>query len=56
MHIEVNNKGVFIDGHKVERVCRVDVINLNPIEDMEVVIHIPASEIEVDYQKLAVRV
>lgn len=55
MKISINNNGVFLDGQKVTEVTRVDVINLNPITDMEVVLHIAASEIEVDYQKLSVR-
>lgn len=55
MKITVNEKGVFVDGVKVDKVTRVDVINLNPTDDMEVVLHIAASEIEVDYKTLAVR-
>lgn len=55
MKVTVTNKGVFIDGQKIDRVTQVDIKNLNLVEDMEVVLHIAASEIEVDYQTLSVR-
>lgn len=55
MKIEVNSKGVFADGNKIDNVTRVDVINLSPVADTEVVIHIAANEIEVDHKNMKVR-
>ena len=55
MKVAITRKGVFVDGTKIDNVTRVDVMNLNPIEDTEVVLHIAASEIEVDHGKLGIR-
>ena len=55
MKISIIPGGVFVDGVKINNVTRVDVMNLNPIEDMEVVLHIAASEIEVDHKRLGIK-
>ena len=55
MKIAITPKGVWVDGEKINNVTRVDVINLNPAEDMEVVLHIAASEIEVDYKRMGIK-
>lgn len=55
MKISITREGVFADGVKINNVTRVDVMNLNPIEDMEVVLHIAASEIEVNHKRLGVK-
>lgn len=55
MKVSVTDKGVFVNGIKLDRVTRVDVVNLNPQDDAEVVIHIAASEIEIDHKHLGVR-
>lgn len=52
MKISITPKGIFADGAKIKNVTRVDVINLNPTEDMEVVFHVATSELEIDYQNL----
>lgn len=55
MKIAITPEGVFADGTKINNVTRVDVVNLNPIEDMEVVLHVAVSEIEVDHKRLGVK-
>lgn len=52
MKVSITDKGVFVDDVEVKNVTRADVINLNPIENMEVVLHISADEVEVDYKWL----
>ncbi len=52
MKVSITGKGVFVDDVEVKNVTRADVINLNPIENMEVVLHISADEVEVDYKWL----
>lgn len=51
----ITDKGVFVDGTKIDRVTRVDVVNLNPQDDSEVILYIMASEVEVDHKHLGVR-
>ncbi len=52
MKVSISSKGVLVDGVEVKNVTRADVINLNPIERMEVVLHISADEVEADYKWL----
>ena len=55
MKIEISAGGVFIDGIKIKKVIKADVINLNPYGDAEVVLHIAADEIEVNHKPLGIR-
>lgn len=52
MKISITAKGVFVDGVEVKNVTHADVKNLNPNEQMEVVLHISADEVEVNYRWL----
>lgn len=55
MEVCINSKGVFVDGTEIKNVTRVDVINLNPVTDMEVVLHITANKIEVNHKNMGVK-
>lgn len=55
MKISITNKGVFVGETEIKNVTRVDVINLNLLEDMEAVLHVAVSKIEIDYQNLGAR-
>lgn len=55
MKISVTSKGIFVGGAEIKNVTRIGVINLNPNEDMEVVLHVATSEIEIDYRNLGAR-
>lgn len=55
MKVEINHNGVFLDGKKIDRATRVDIMNINLVEEMDVVIHVSAEEIKVDYQLLGIR-
>lgn len=54
MKVSITANGVFIDGIKIDRVTRVDVINLNQQCEANVVIYVAASEVEVDHKHLGV--
>ena len=55
MKVSITSKGVFVGGQEIKNVIRADVINLNPLGDAEVVLHITASEGEVDHKHLGVK-
>ncbi len=55
MKVSVTKEGVFVDGHKVDNIIRVDVINLNPLGEAEVVLHIAADEVEIDHKHLGIK-
>lgn len=53
--IEISGEGVFVNGMKIDKVTRADVINLNPLGNAEVALYIAADEVVVDHKPLGIR-
>lgn len=49
MKLTINETGVYLDDHKVEKCTRVDIKNIDPIGDMEVVLHVSINEADVKW-------
>lgn len=49
MKLAINETGVYLDGHKVEKCTRVDIKNIDPIGDMEVVLHVSINDADVKW-------
>lgn len=49
MKLTINENGVYLDDHKVEKCTRVDIKNIDPVDGMEVVLHVSINEADVKW-------
>ena len=49
MKLTINETGVYLDDHKVEKCTRVDIKNIDPVDGMEVVLHVSINEADVKW-------
>lgn len=49
MKLKVSPKGVWLDNQEVKGCTQVDIKNINPIKDIEVLLHLTVDEVDVRY-------
>lgn len=55
MKLRVNHSGVWLDGHKLIGCTQVDITNINPIDNIQVRLHMVVDEVDVEYRSEEIR-
>ena len=55
MKLTVNHDGVWLNNKKIQNCTQVDIKNINPIETIQVVLHLTVDEVDVQYHSEEIR-
>lgn len=50
MEIKIDETGVFLDGQPIPNCTRVDIKNICPLDQIEVVLHVMANQADVQWE------
>lgn len=49
MKLTVNANGVWLDEHEIKNCTQVDIKNINPVDNIQVLLHLTVDEVDVQY-------
>ena len=55
MKLKVNHSGVWLDNNKLSGCTQVDIKNINPVDNIQVVLHMVVDEVDVEYRSEEIR-
>ena len=53
--LTVNHDGVWMDEKKIKNCTQIDIKNINPIDTIQVVLHLEVDEVDVQYHSEEIR-